>query len=187
MTGRSEATAMAEPRVPGARDDIELPCGESVPPGDLDLGVRELDCACGDTHAVVADVHPPERFLPAFLVDALREVVETDDEFEAFGTPHLMGLLFEEFPGEITSHDASDDGEVGYGLVWIADFDARRLHEAVVELVIELMEHAISHSDDAAMAEFEESMMAFDVSEFVEQYRRERETEAGDVPGYSRG
>ena len=178
---------MAEPRVPGSRDEIELPCGESIHPGSLDLGMRELDCACGETHAVVTDVHPPERFLPPFLVEALREVVETDDEFETFGTPHIMGLLIEEFPGEIASHDGSDDGEVGYGLVWVARFDARRLHEVIVELVIELMEHAISHADDATMAEFEESMLQFDVGTFVEQYRRERETEAEDVPGYSRG
>jgi len=178
---------MPEPRVPGERDRIELPCGESIPPGALDLGTREITCDCGETHAVVADVHPPERFLPAFLVEALRETVVTDDEFEAFGTPHLMGLVLEEFPGEVVSHDASDDGDVGYGLVWVATFDARRLHETVVELVIELMEHAVSHADDAAMAEFEESMLAFDVAEFVEQYRSERETEAEDVPGYSRG
>jgi len=176
-----------EPRVPGERDRIELPCGESVHPGALDLGTRELACDCGETHAVVADVHPPERFLPSFLVEALREVVATDDEFESFGTPHLMGLLLEEFPAEVVSHDASDDGDVGYGLVWVATFDARRLHETIVELVIELMEHAVSHADDAAMAEFEESMLEFDVTEFVEQYRAERETAAEDVPGYSRG
>jgi hypothetical protein len=178
---------MSDPRVPGERDRIELPCGESVHPSTLDLGTRELSCDCNETHAVVADVHPPERFLPPFLVEALRDTVTTDDEFDSFGTAHLMGLTLEEFPGEVVSYDASDDGDVGYGLIWVASFDARRLHEAVVELVIELMEHAVSHGDDAAMSEFEESMLAFDVSAFVEQYRNERETEAEDVPGYSRG
>jgi hypothetical protein len=178
---------MPEPRVPGERDRIDLPCGESIHPHDLDMGMREFACPCNATHAVVTDVHPPERFLPPFLVDALRDVVATDDEFDSFGTPHLMGLALEEFPGDVVAHDASDDGEVGYGLIWLADFDARRLHEAVVELVIELMEHAVSHADDDAMAEFETSMLEFDVSAFVEQYRTERETEAEDVPGYSRG
>ena len=172
---------MPDPRVPGERDRIELPCGESVPPGTLDLGTRELACDCGNAHAVVADVHPPERFLPSFLVDALREAVATDDEFDSFGTPHLMGLMLEEFPGEVVSYDASDDGDVGYGLVWVSTFDARRLHETVVELVIELMEHAVSHTDDAAMSEFEESMLQFDVSAFVDQYRAERDLDADDV------
>jgi hypothetical protein len=178
---------MPDPRVPGERDRIELPCGESVRPGELDLGTRELACDCGATHAVVADVHPPERFLPAFLVDALRDTVATDDEFDSFGTPHLMGLTLEEFPNDVASYDGSDDGDVGYGLVWVSTFDARRLHEAIVELVIELMEHAVSHADEAAVSEFEESMLQFDVSAFVDQYRDERETEAEDVPGYSRG
>jgi len=41
------------------------------------------------------------------------------------------------------------------------------------------MEHAMSHAgDDDAMAEFEEQMLQFDVSEFVETYRRERDFES---------
>ena len=179
---------MAEPGVPGARGRrLELACGESVDPGELDLGRRELDCACGSAHAVVMDVHPPERFLPGFLVDVLREGIEAADEFGEFGTPHLMGLVMEEFPGSIAVADVSDDGRVGNALVWVADMDARRLHEVVVELVIELMDHAVSHADDAAaVGEFEAAMADFDVEAFVEQYRRERDLTADDVPGHDR-
>ena len=172
---------MTPPPVPGSdgSDDLELPCGETVDPHEIDLGMREYRCACGDVHAVVTDVHPPSRFFPESLVAILQETIDTDDEFEEFGTPHLMGVVLEEFPEDIAVHDAADDGAVGYTLLWIADFDAPRLHEIVVELVVELMEHAISHADDdAAITEFESQMLEFDVSTFVEQYRREREFES---------
>ncbi|RZV11509.1 hypothetical protein BDK88_0388 [Natrinema hispanicum] len=172
---------MTPPRDPGSdgSDDLELPCGETVDPHAIDLGMREYRCPCGDVHAVVTDVHPPSRFFPESLVAILQETIDTDDEFEEFGTPHLMGVVLEEFPEEVVVHDAADDGAVGYTLLWIADFDARRLHEIIVELVVELMEHAISHADDdAAITEFESQMLEFDVSTFVEQYRREREFES---------
>jgi hypothetical protein len=171
---------MAEPRVPGGgSDDLELPCGESVDPRALDLGVREFDCDCGDAHAVVMDVHPPSRFVPEALVEMLRQTVETEDEFDEFGTPHLMGVVMEEFPEQVVSADKSDDGDVGYALLWLTDFDSRRLHEVVVELIVELMDHAISHADsDSAAAEFEEQMLEFDVAEFVEQYRAQRDFES---------
>ncbi|USZ67558.1 DUF5815 family protein [Halorussus salilacus] len=176
---------MAEPRVPGGRGaEIELPCGESVHVHDLDMGMREYDCACGDSHAVVTDVHPPSRFFPEFLVAILRETIDTDDDLGEFGTPHVMGIVLEEFPTEVVSENVEDDQDVGYALVWVTDFDSRRLHEVVVELVVELMEHAVSHAeDDDAMARFEEDMLDFDVSAFVEQYRRERDfTGPHDTP-----
>ncbi|ELY61793.1 hypothetical protein C491_00015 [Natronococcus amylolyticus DSM 10524] len=172
---------MAEPRVPGSEPDdhLELPCGKTLDPHEIDLGMREYACSCGETHAVVTDVHPPSRFFPESFVVVLQELVETDDEFDEFGTPHLLGVTMEEFPEAVVTHDASDDGAVGYSMLWVTDFDARRLHEIVVELVVELMEHAISHAeDDAAITEFEEQMLEFDVSEFVEQYRRQREFES---------
>ncbi|MFB6201012.1 MAG: DUF5815 family protein [Halorhabdus sp.] len=170
---------MATPRVPGASDRIELACGESIDRADLDMGLRAFECACGSTHAVVMDVHPPERFLPAFLVDVLRETVETTDEADELATAHLMGIVMEEYPDAVVAEDVEDDGDLGAGLVWITDFDARRLHEVVVELVVELMEHAISHADDeAAISEFEADMQEFDVSEFVETYRAERDFES---------
>jgi hypothetical protein len=175
---------MAEPRVPGGQgENLELPCGETIHVGEIDLGMREFDCACGATHAVVTDVHPPDRFLPEFLVEVLRETVETtSEEMPEFGTPHLLGIVREEFPERIASADVADDGNVGYALLWVAEFDARRLHEIVVELVVELMEHAISHADDtAAMREFEEEMLSFDVSAFVDRYRDERDLTADDV------
>jgi len=170
---------MARPRVPGEDPaTIELPCGETVRPGEIDLGTREYVCSGGHRHAVVLDVHPPSRFFPESLVEVLREVVETDDEFDQFGTPHLMGIVMEEFPESIVAHDASEDGSVGYAVCWIADFDARRLHEIVVELVVELMEHAVSHADDEGVASsFEAQMREFDVAAFVEEYRSVRDFE----------
>jgi len=173
---------MTQPRVPGSRGgDVDLPCGQSVPAGEFDMGMRDYDCACGETHAVVTDVHPPSRFFPESIVGVLRETVEAADEEELgeFGTTHVMGVVMEEFPTEVVAEDVSEEGAIGYAMLWVADFDSRRLHEIVVELVVELMEHAVSHAeDDAAMTEFEEQMLEFDVSEFVEAYRAQRDFES---------
>jgi hypothetical protein len=171
---------MAQPGVPGGPShELDLPCGESVSARSLDLGVREFECSCGRRHAVVMDVHPLARFVPEFLVETLRETVETDDEFEEFSTAHLLAMVTEEFPERVVDADCSDDGQVGYALVWVADFDARRLHEVAVELIVELMEHAISHAEDSdAGAEFERRMAEFDVGAFVDQYREERDFES---------
>lgn len=157
-------------------DELELPCGERVRPGELDLGLREFVCGCGETHAVVMDVHPLARFVPEFLVETLRETITTDDEFETFGTPHAMAMVREEFPDNVVSADCSTDGNVGYALLWVTDYDARRLHEIVVELLLEMMEHAISHSEnDHIEQEFEQYLSEFDLDEFVDIYRQERE------------
>mgnify|MGYP000014705217 CR=1 FL=1 len=168
---------MAEPRVPGGDGDgLTLPCGEQIAPRELDMGLREIACDCGESHAVVMDVHPPSRFVPEQLVGVLQETVEPADEFEEFNTAHLLGMAMEEFPEQVVSEDFADDGTVGWSLLWITAFDARRLHEVVVELVVELMDHAVSHSDDSdAGEEFEAMMREFDVEEFVERYRRQRE------------
>jgi hypothetical protein len=171
---------MAQPRVPGEpiEDDLQLPCGETIDAQELDLGMRELACDCGETHAVVMDVHPPTRFLPEFLVETLRETIETEDEFEEFGTPHLLGALREEQPDAVVSHDASEDGAVGFGLLWIADETPRALHESIVDLVVELMEHAVSHAEDETLlSEFEEELLSFDTAEFVAEYRAQRDFE----------
>lgn len=171
---------MAEPRVPGdSGDELALPCGEIVHPTEFDLGMREFPCSCGDHHAIVMDVHPLGRFVPEFLVDTLRETVTTDDDFEELGMPHAMAMVREEFPDQVVTADCSTEGTVGYGLLWVADFDARRLHEVVVELLLELMDHAISHADDEAVAEeFEEYMQEFDLETFVDLYREQREFES---------
>ncbi|SFC07491.1 hypothetical protein SAMN05444422_104136 [Halobiforma haloterrestris] len=172
---------MAEPRVPGSDPErsLELPCGKTLDPHDVGLGMRDYDCSCGASHAVVTDAHPPSRFFPESLVAVLQETIETDDEFEQFGMPHLMGVAMEEFPEKTVTYDGSDDGAVGYAMLWVFDFDSRRLHEVVVELVVELMEHAISHAeDDSAITEFESQMLEFDVAEFVEQYRAQRDFES---------
>ncbi|SIR32489.1 hypothetical protein SAMN05421858_2256 [Haladaptatus litoreus] len=168
---------MAEPRVPGGKGArLDLPCGESVAVHELDMGMREYDCDCGESHAVVMDIHPPSRFVPEFLVDILRETVETTDDAGEFGTLHIMGVVLEEFPSEVVAEDMVENPEVGYGMVWVTDFDSRRLHEIVVELIVELMEHAVSHAEDEdAMSKFEADMLNFDVAEFVDQYRKERD------------
>ena len=170
---------MSEPRVPGSdapSSALEFTCGERVDVRDLDMGVREFECACGGTHAVVQDVHPPSRFFPESLVAVLQETIEPEDDFDEFGTIHVMGVVLEEFPEEVAVKDVSEDGSVGYSMVWATEFDARRLHEVVVELVVELMEHAISHADDQnAIQEFEQQMLEFDVAAFVEAYRAQRD------------
>ncbi|QCC50245.1 DUF5815 family protein [Halapricum salinum] len=170
---------MAEPRVPGGPGaDLELPCGETVSLRQFDLGMREFSCDCGDTHAIVMDVHPLARFVPEDIVAQLRSVIDTDDDYEEFSMPHLMGSVMEEFPEEIAVADVSDDGQVGAALVWISDFDAERLHYVVVELLVELMEHAISHVENDDMArEFETQMAEFDIEGFVQAYRAERNLE----------
>jgi hypothetical protein len=59
-----------------------------------------------------------------------------------------------------------------------AIFDPRQLHEVVVELLVELMDHAVGHADDeAAASEFEEQLAQFDVAAFVDAYRQERNFE----------
>jgi len=170
---------MAEPRVPGEPDEIiELPCGERVHAHDLDLGVRELACECGERHAVVMDIHPLGRFVPEFFVDTLRETIRTDDEFDQFNTAHALAMVREEFPEQVASGDLSGDGSVGYALVWVTAFDSRTLHETVVELLVELMEHAISHAEDGpTIQEFEAQLAEFDVEQFVDAYREKREFE----------
>lgn len=176
---------MSEPREPGGAT-LELACGESVPARDLDMGMREYDCRCGATHAVVTDVHPLSRFFPEFLVEILEETIEPEGEdWDAFGTVHLMGVVLEEFPEAVAVADVAEDGRVGYAVVWVTDFDSRRLHEVVTELVLELMEHAVSHAEDeAAIAQFESDLLSFDVEAFVDEYRDRRDWEdAGGPPG----
>ncbi len=155
--------------------ELSLPCGRDVDVHNLDMGMREYECPCGRDHAVVMDMHPLSRWVPEDLVAVLQTAVDTTTESD-FDTMHVMGMVLEEFPEQVVSLDASEDGHVGFALVWMAEFDSRRLHEVVVELLVELMEHAVSHaSDDSAMTEFEEQMLQFDVEEFVDQYRAQRD------------
>lgn len=172
---------MTESGVPGdGGQSMELPCGEERSIHELDMGLREFDCRCGETHAVVMDMHPLSRWVPEFLVEILEETIEpAEDDYDRFTTAHLMGSVMEEFPEEVAVADVSEDGAVGYALVWVTTFDSRRLHGVVVELLVELMEHAMSHAeDDEAMAEFESQMLDFDVAEFVETYRAQRDFES---------
>jgi len=170
---------MPEPRVPGQPDEtLDLPCGEQIDARDLDLGVRELDCECGDDHAVVTDAHPLGRFVPEFLTETLRETIRTDDEFDQFNTAHALAMVREEHPEKVADADVSGDGSVGFALVWVTEFDARELHTIVVELIVELMEHAISHAEEGpTVEEFEEQLAEFDVEAFVDAYRAERDFE----------
>lgn len=169
---------MADPRAPGSSDHVELPCGESVDPHDFHLGMREYECSCGQCHAVVMDVHPLARFVPEFVVETLHETVTTDDHYDEFNVAHVLAMVKEEFPEQVVAEDRSDDGHVGYGIVWVTDFDSRRLHEIIVELLVELMEHAISHAEAGpTVEEFERQLSEFDLETFVDIYREERDFE----------
>lgn len=166
---------MAQAGGPGGAT-LSLPCGEAVAVRELDMGMRDYQCDCGTSHAVVTDVHPLARFVPEFIEAVLVETVETADDYPRFGTPHLLGMVLEEFPEQVAVADATEDGEVGFALVWMTGFDSRRLHEVVVELVVELMDHAVSHAEDeSAVTAFERELQGFDVEAFVDQYRRERD------------
>lgn len=170
---------MAAPRVPD--DDrgttLGLPCGEELDVRHLDMGLREYACDCGEAHAVVMDVHPLGRFVPEAVESTLTASVEPRDAPQ-FGTTHLLAMVREEYPERVASLDVAEEGAVGYARVWVTEFDARTLHEIVVELVVELMEHAVSHAEDPkARADFEERMAEFDVATFVDRYREERDFE----------
>jgi len=121
---------MAEPRVPDREmATITLPCERTIGVHDLDMGLRDFECSCGDRHAVVMDVHPLSRWVPESIVDILRVTVDTSDEWDEFGTVHLMGMVLEEIPEAVTSADLSEDGSVGYTMIWTTEFESQRLHE----------------------------------------------------------
>lgn len=171
---------MSDPHVPGAIDqDFELPCGQTVSIDRFDLGMREFQCACGDAHAVVVDPHPLSRWIPESVSSVLRETVVPTDEYDEFGTIHLMGMVLEEFPDQLAVSDASDDPSVGWALLWVTAFDARTLHEIIVELLVELMDHAVSHGSEAEVrADFSSQLEAFDIESFVTAYRETRDFDA---------
>ncbi len=169
---------MGTPHVPGSQPDVvELPCGERTAPETFDLGMRDLECSCGDRHAVVMDVHPPTRFFPSDVVEVLESTIEPV-EGGTFGTHHLMGMVLEEFPNTVVGADVSENGQLGAGYLWVCGFDSRRLHEVVVELVLEVMDHAMTHStDESAQASFADRLSDFEVDTFVERYRAERDVD----------
>ncbi len=169
----------AQPGVPTgpSGQPIELPCGETITADELDLGLREFSCDCGKTHGVVMDPHPPSRFLPASVTEVLAETLAAEGtEIEEFGTIPLMGLVMDAYPEEIVAHDASEEGATGFAVAWIADFDARTLHEIVVETVLSVMAQAVTEvGDDSATSAFSEHRAEFDVEEFVDEYRSVRD------------
>lgn len=171
---------MGEPGIPTATDDaIELPCGRSVPLDTFDLGMRELACPCGERHAVVMDVHPLSRWIPEDVEEVLAETTRPTDEYDTFGTIHLMGMVLEEFPDRVVVHDASEEPSVGWRLLWVTGFGPVELHELVVELLVELMDHAVGHaSDESVHREFADQLEAFDIGTFVAQYRARRDFES---------
>ncbi len=170
---------MSTPRVPdGPTDDLTLPCGHAIGIDNLDMGMREFSCPCGDDHAVVMDIHPLSRWVPEEVASVLRETIVPDDEYDEFGTIHLMAIVREEFPERVVDYDASEDPTVGYALCWVSDHSARRLHEIIVELLIELMDHAVSHAeDDAVKTTFSDQLASFNVASFVTLYRDQRDFE----------
>ncbi|MFP4530885.1 MAG: DUF5815 family protein [Halodesulfurarchaeum sp.] len=171
----------AQPGVPTgpSGQPIELPCGETIQSDDLDLGLREYRCDCGETHAVVLDPHPPSRFLPESVTEVLAETLAAEGtEMSEFGMVPLMGLVMDAYPEQVVAHDASEDGSTGYAAAWIADFDAREFHEIVVRTVLEVMAQAVTAvGDDSAADAFSDVRADFDVEEFVEEYRSVRDFE----------
>lgn len=124
------------------------------------------------------DVHPVSRWIPESVEAILQEVVVPDDEYDTFETIHLMGLVLEEFPDQVTVIDATENPSLGYAMAWITAFDARRLHEIVVDLLLELMDHAMTHAgDDEEVETFGSYLAEFDPETFVDQYRTERDFE----------
>ena len=156
-------------------EELALSCGSTLRTEALDLGMRETDCSCGNSHAVVMDVHPLSRWIPETVEAILDETIETSDDYPSFSTIHLMGLVLEEYPDQVVAQDVSEEDALGAAVVWVTEFDSRRLHELIVELLLELMEHAMTHTEDSdGRAEFEEQLFAFDIEAFVDQYRSER-------------
>ena len=52
------------------------------------------------------------------------------------------------------------------------------LHAVVVELLVELMDHAVGHAEnETATREFEQQLAQFDVEAFVDAYREQRDFE----------
>ena len=170
---------MAGPRIPDRPDHtMTLPCGRDLAIDELDLGMRELACRCGARHAVVMDVHPLSRWIPESVVEVLVATIGTDDEYDEFGTMHVMAIVREEFPDRVAVHDASANPAVGFALCWVCDVPAKRLHEIIVELLVDLMDHAVSHAADPSMKEqFAGQLDAFDLETFVTRYRDERDFE----------
>ena len=168
---------MGEPGIPTSdENDLTLPCGHIAGLDTFDMGMRVYQCDCGQSHAVVMDVHPLGRWIPESVVRVLEETIEPLDEFDEFSTIHLMGIVIEEFPDAVVIHDASSDPSVGWALLWVTEFDSRQLHEVIVELLVELMDHAISHTDDREIqTSFAELLDSFDIATFVEEYRSMRD------------
>ncbi len=176
---------MGEPHVPAdGNERPRLSCGQPVPVETLDLGMREYDCPCGESHAVVMDVHPISRWVPEDVESILVAAIDADDEYGTFSTIHVMGMVLEEYPEKVTALDVSENDSLGSVLVWMTAFDARRLHEVIVELLVELMDHAMSHASEEDDREaFREQLSSFDVTEFVDSYRAQRDFDgAADRP-----
>ena len=167
---------MTTPQIPSDDDSITLSCDRTVSREHFDMGMREFDCSCGNTHAVVMDVHPLSRWIPESVSEIFRDTIEPSDEFVEFGTIHLMGIVLEEYPEAITVVNATDDPTVGFAVLWISDFDARELHRIIIELLVTLMDHAVGHSDNPTIqSTFDEGLQEFDVEAFVDQYRGDRD------------
>ncbi len=127
--------------------------------------MREFACDCGQTHGVVLDPHPLARFVPEFLTEVLHETIETTTTTMSSGRPTSWASSSRSSPrpsSPRTCPRTAKSARAG----WVTDFDSRRLHEIVVELLVELMEHAVSHAeDDDVVSEFEAKMLQFDVGD----------------------
>lgn len=168
---------MSDQQIPHENSEtLSCPNGTTVRLDQFDMGMREYSCPCGSTHAVVMDVHPLARWIPEAVERIFTETVEPTDEYETFSTIHVMGIVLEEYPEETVVYDASEDPSVGFALLWLTAMDANALHRVIVELLVELMDHAVSHSEDPSIAErFEQSLNSFDIDVFVDAYRDQRD------------
>ncbi|MFB6162907.1 MAG: DUF5815 family protein [Halococcoides sp.] len=170
---------MPVPGVPTDDDpELELPCGETVDAREFDLNTSEIDCECGEAHGVVLDTDPLTRFVPDQMARILEETVKPRETDHTFGTLHAMGMLADEVPQTVASADVSENGDLGFNYVWVSDFTAREVHVLLVQLLVDLMDHAVDEvGDDSIKSQFTEQLEGLDVEEFVDQYRTERSFE----------
>jgi len=173
---------MSVPGVPTDDDpELELPCGETVDVREFDLNTSEIDCECGEAHGVVYDTDPLTRFIPEQMAHTLEETVKPRETDHTFGTLHAMGMLADEVPQTVASTDASEMGEVGFNYVWVSDFTAREVHVLLVQLLVDLMDHAVDQvGDDSIKSAFAERLDGLDVEEFVDEYRTQRSFDGPD-------
>lgn len=152
------------------RVELELPCGEQIDARQFDPNTQTICCSCGESHAVVASAETLDRFVPDEVVEILRATVDPEGT-GSFGVTHVLAKVHATYPARISSADLSEVNDVGYAKLWVTEFDDRRLHEIVVEVLVELMSHMMEHADNETAVAFEQQLAGFDAAAFVDAYR----------------